>query len=438
MARAASPARPSPPARTPGAVGRSASAGGTAAARRALAALLATLPPFQGIPRPRLAALALELRPQRLAPGSAIFRQHEPAREFCLLVEGRLALSAEGADPDAPPIGVLEAPSWFGEMGILTGRPRSATVTAATPCLVWTLPRRRFERLCAEHPRILRNLLGALAERVEQKDRDFLGQAGLAAERGRLLQENARLYAEIRDNAARLEAASRHKSQFLARMSHELRTPLNAIIGFSEILAHGEFPVTPEEQREFLENILTAGRHLLRLINDVLDLSKVEAGKMELALTPVRLADVAAEVLATLRPLAAHGEIRLEADLPEALPLVRADPRRLAQILYNLLSNAIKFTPPRGAVSLEARLLPSGEAPAAAGPAWVEVAVRDTGTGIQPEDQRRIFEEFEQTRATRATPGGTGIGLALVKRLVALHGGSLGLTSEPGRGSRWR
>jgi signal transduction histidine kinase len=410
----------------------------SAAARRALVALLAALPPFRGIPRARLASLALDMRPQRLAPGTTLFRQHEPARELCLLTEGRLALSLEESDPDAAPIGVLEAPTWFGEMGILTGRPRSATATAATPCLVWTLPGRRFEKLCAEHPRILRNLLAALAERIEQKDRDFLGQAGLAAERGRLLQENARLYAEIRDNAARLEAASRHKSQFLARMSHELRTPLNAIIGFSEILAHGEFPVSPDEQREFLQNILTAGRHLLRLINDVLDLSKIEAGKMELSLAPVRLADVAAEVLAALRPLAGQGEIRLVAEVPEELPLVRAEPRRLAQILYNLLSNAIKFTPPQGSVSLVARVLEPGRpGRGTPGRRWVEVAVTDTGTGIHPEDQRRIFEEFEQTAATRAQPGGTGIGLALVKRLVALHGGSLGLTSEPGRGSRF-
>ena len=346
------------------------------------------------------------------------------------------ALGLEGADPDAPPLGVLEAPSCFGELALLTGRPRSATVTAASPALIWSLPRRRFDRLCGEHPRVLRNLLRALAERIQQKDHDFLGQSGLAAERGRLLRENARLYAEVRDKAAQLELASRHKSQFLARMSHELRTPLNAIVGFSEILAQGEPAVTAEEQREFLGNIQAAGQHLLRLINDVLDLSKIEAGKMELAPAPVRLQDVAAEVLATLRPLAAQGEIRLAAELPEDLPLLRADPRRLAQILYNLLSNPLKFTAAQGSVRLAAGVLGPTEAGGGAGE-WVEVAVTDTGSGIRPEDQRRIFEEFEQTDATRGRPGGTGIGLALVKRLVALHGGSLGLVSEPGRGSRF-
>jgi signal transduction histidine kinase len=417
---------------------------------RALARVLASLPPFRGIPAAGLGRIAGEMRPRRFATGAVIFRQGDPAREFCVLTEGRLALVVDGADPEAPPVGILEAPTWFGEVGILTRQRRTAGVTALAPCTIWTLPRRRFEEVFAGHPQLARNLIAALAGRIQEKDRDFLGQSSLAAERGRLLRENARLYTEVREQAVQLELASRHKSQFLARMSHELRTPLNAIIGFSEILAKADVPVTPAEQQEFLENILGAGRHLLRLINDILDLSKIEAGKVELSLLSLRLADTVSEVLGTVQPLAAQGGVRLAAEVPEELPLVRADPRRLAQILYNLLSNAIKFTRAGGSVTVSAQAIADGrsqmsdlEAPSVqpeiSSPkseiSCVEVAVSDTGIGIPAEDQARIFEEFEQTAATRSKPGGTGLGLALVKRLVAMHGGRLSLTSEPGAGS---
>jgi signal transduction histidine kinase len=395
--------------------------------RRGLARVLASLPPFRGIPRSALAEIAGGMRARRFAQGAALFRQDDPAREFCVLTEGRLALTVAGADPDAPPVALLEAPTGFGEIGILTRQRRTASATALTPCVVWTLPRRRFEEVVGRHPAVARNLIAVLAGRIQEKDRDFLGQSGLAAERGRLLHENARLYTEVKEKAAELEAASRHKSQFLARMSHELRTPLNAIIGFSEILAQADMAVSPAEQQEFLQNILGAGHHLLRLINDVLDLSKIEAGKLELSVIPLRLADVAGEVLGTVQPLAMRGQLSVSQDLPSDLPLVQADPRRLTQILYNLLSNAIKFTPPGGRVRVQA------EAPE--GRACVEVAVSDTGTGIAPEDQQRIFEEFEQTEATRSRPGGTGLGLALVMRLVRLHGGELRLRSSPGEGS---
>jgi signal transduction histidine kinase len=160
---------------------------------------------------------------------------------------------------------------------------------------------------------------------------------------------NARLFSEIQEKASQLEVVSRHKSQFLASMSHELRTPLNAIIGFSEVLLDPDMgPFPQEEQQEFLGNILTSGRHLLRLINDILDLSKVEAGKMELHPEPVSLQEVAEGVLATLKSLVAKKQLRVESDFSADLPPAWADPPRLKQILYNLLSNAIKFTPAGG------------------------------------------------------------------------------------------
>ena len=258
---------------------------------------------------------------------------------------------------------------------------------------------------------------------------------------------NARLFREIQEKAAQLEVVSRHKSQFLASMSHELRTPLNAIIGFSEVLLDpGMGPFPQAEQQEFLSNILTAGRHLLRLINDILDLSKVEAGKMELHPEPVSLPEVAEGVLATVKPLAAQKQLRVASDISAALPLAWADPPRLKQILYNLLSNAIKFTPAGGRVSVTARHVGglrratgergSGGGGTTAPQAFLEVSVTDTGIGIPGEHLERIFQEFEQVVDT-ALPRqeGTGLGLPLVRTFVELHGGTVRASSTPGRGS---
>jgi len=264
--------------------------------------------------------------------------------------------------------------------------------------------------------------------------------------------ENARLFREIQDKAWQLEEVSRHKSRFLASMSHELRTPLNAIIGFSEVLLDPNMgPLPQEEQQEFLTNILTSGKHLLRLINDVLDLSKVEAGKMELHPEAVSLAEMVEGVLGTVKPLATKKHIQVGSLVATDLAPAWADPPRLKQILYNLLSNAIKFTPDGGRVSLTAHAVespgvqradPSGHTggstsrPADNPGGWLEISVADTGIGIPAGDLGRIFEEFEQVAdRTRPRQEGTGLGLALVKKLVELHGGTIHVTSSPGQGS---
>jgi len=591
-----------------------------------LVAALQSMPFFEGVPRASLTRVAGQMRRRLLSRGTVVFKQGDPAREFCLLTAGQLEVTMQGGDPESPPIGLIEAPNWFGELAILTRQPRTATVTALTGCEVWTLSRDRFELLFARRPEMARHLIATLCDRIQQKDRDFLGQSALAIERARLLSdlqkrneelaalaevtravsasldlnetlqtisshagqltrsdsasiflhdaerrtfevrasyntpegyltevenyhvlgariaadgspgsgtlvnraaserrpvqipdiaattgyagrdlllrwgyhallgvplllgervigtmivrrkrsgefslrevelvttfgrqsavaiENARLFREIQDTARQLEEVSRHKSQFLAGMSHELRTPLNAIIGFSEVLLDPNMgPLPPEEQQEFLTNILTSGKHLLRLINDVLDLSKIEAGKMELQPEAVSLPDTVEGVLGTVKTLATKKQIRVVSDVAADLPPAWADPPRLKQILFNLLSNAIKFTPAGGHVTVKAQSVDrssghvvdparpidsSTPRPLDPGAELIEVAVADTGIGIPPEDLGRIFEEFEQVSdPTRPRQEGTGLGLALVKKLVEMHGGSIRVESTPGQGS---
>jgi len=239
--------------------------------------------------------------------------------------------------------------------------------------------------------------------------------------------EVERLAAAVAEANDKLEVASRHKSEFLANMSHELRTPLNSIIGFSEILLDESLgELTPEERREFLGNILSSGRQLLTLINDILDLSKVEAGRMELYPQEFSVAEVIRDVLHTIQPLAARKQIDVEeATVPALLTLV-ADTGKVKQILYNLLSNAVKFTPEQGRIGVRA-VQRQGE---------VRFVVWDTGIGIPPADQGRIFEEFQQVEATAARQyEGTGLGLTLAQKFVELHGGRIWVESAPGQGS---
>jgi len=225
-----------------------------------------------------------------------------------------------------------------------------------------------------------------------------------------------------------LEEASRHKSRFLAGVSHELRTPLNAIIGFSELLLDGVPGEINEEQREFLADILTNGQHLLNLINDILDLSKVEAGKMEFELEAVDLGEAITEAVETIRPALDDKKHRLEVSLEPGLPPVCADRNRLRQVLLNLLSNAIKFTPPGGEIGIEA--VREGDC--------CRVSVVDNGIGIRKQDQARIFEAFAQAKAPDGqTVQGTGLGLTLCRQFVQRMGGRIWVESKYGKGSRF-
>jgi signal transduction histidine kinase len=259
---------------------------------------------------------------------------------------------------------------------------------------------------------------GAFAGRLEVPNRDEIGS--LAAKVNRMSDELERLYGE-------LETASRHKSDFLATMSHELRTPLNAIIGFSEVLHEQMFGELNERQLAYVDDVLEAGKHLLSLINDVLDLAKIEAGRMELELSSVAIPEILRSAVSMLSERASGGGLALALDTEPEEITITADERRVRQIVFNLLSNAIKFTPSGGRVDISA-LAEDGQ---------VEIAVTDTGPGIRPEELERIFEEFEQATDGKKAEG-TGLGLPLSRRLVELHGGRLWVESEPGKGSTFR
>ncbi|MBA2446807.1 MAG: GAF domain-containing protein [Chloroflexi bacterium] len=249
--------------------------------------------------------------------------------------------------------------------------------------------------------------------------RTFADQAVIAI-------ENVRLFQEIEEKSRQLEVASRHKSEFLANMSHELRTPLNAVIGFSEVLLERMFGELNDKQEEYLRDILTSGQHLLSLINDILDLSKVEAGRMELDLGSFSLPEALENGLTMVKERAGRHGILVNLDVHPDVGVIQADERKVKQVVFNLLSNAVKFTPDGGRVDLSA-LRVDGE---------VQVAVRDTGIGIAPEDRERIFEEFRQAEhGSVKQHEGTGLGLALSKKFVELHGGRLWVESEVGVGS---
>ena len=266
---------------------------------------------------------------------------------------------------------------------------------------------------------VSRKTPGEFAPEIVRLLTTFATQSALAI-------QNARLFREIADKGRQLEAASRHKSEFLANMSHELRTPLNAILGFSEVLAERMFGEVNEKQAEYLQDILSSGRHLLSLINDILDLSKVEAGRLELELGRFHLPTALDNALTLIRERATRHGITLTQTVDERLGDIVADERKVKQILLNLLSNAVKFTPEGGRVGVTAT----------AAEDVITIAVSDTGIGIAPEDQAAIFEEFRQVgREDARKQEGTGLGLTLAKKFVELHGGRIWVQSQVGQGS---
>jgi signal transduction histidine kinase len=266
------------------------------------------------------------------------------------------------------------------------------------------------------HDGLSRIAAGDFSHRIEVPNRDELG--ALAAHVNSTREELQQLYRSLED-------ASRHKSQFLANMSHELRTPLNAILGYTELMADGAYGAPSVKMLGVLKRLEANGKHLLGLINDVLDLSKIEAGQLVLELTDYSIEDIVQTVRSTLEPLAADKKLALKPELAPDLPPGHGDGRRLTQVLINLVGNAIKFTDV-GEVVIKAE----------ANNGSFLVCVRDTGPGISAADQSKLFQEFQQAdNAITRKKGGTGLGLAISKRIIEMHGGKIWVESHVGQGS---
>ncbi|MCA1828645.1 MAG: response regulator [Myxococcales bacterium] len=282
----------------------------------------------------------------------------------------------------------------------------------------------------AEREQILDLLISTFEDAVLKNSELQERERDLALAHERLEERNQSLLQrgqELTNKNLALERATQAKSDFLAGMSHELRTPLNAIIGFSELLAEETAGPLAPLQKEYVGLVVGAGKHLLSLINDVLDLSKIEAGRIEIRRESSDWRALVQAVRETVSPLAAKKRIELTTEVADDVPTMQLDPMRVKQILYNLLSNAIKFTPEAGRVSLEVRFSADR----------VAVSVEDSGPGIDAEDLPRLFQVFEQLEAGRSKPEGTGLGLALTRQLVELHGGEIHVESEAGKGSRF-
>jgi signal transduction histidine kinase len=361
--------------------------------------------------------------------GGAIYEYDEAAEEFHLRAtqnldaelvevlrstfirkgEGAMGRMAETREPIQVP-DILQDPTY-------QTRLRETVVRTGYRALL-AVPLLREDRLIGGLV-VNRKTPGEFAPEVSELLRTFAAQSALAI-------QNARLFQELEEKSRQLEVADRHKSEFLASMSHELRTPLNAVIGFSEVLLERMFGEINPKQDEYLQDILSSGRHLLSLINDILDLAKIEAGRMELEVADFHLPQAIDNSITLVRERAARRAITLELGVDPRLGEIKGDERKVKQVLLNLLSNAIKFTPEGGRVEVHAGLV-DGVA---------EISVTDTGVGIAPEDHEAVFEEFRQVGNDYAKKHeGTGLGLTLSRRFVELHGGKIWVKSQLGQGA---
>ena len=347
-------------------------------------------------------------------PGRAPVMLRSQAEQLASDLYQRAAVLAYATKAQADDLVARNAASYGGSRDLFIGVAASALILALVMgfALSWSL----IGPIQGIDARLAAIASGDFTGHVDVVNRDELG--ALAANVNRMNDELNRLYSE-------LEATSRHKSEFLANMSHELRTPLNAILGFAQVLRERMFGDLNEKQEEYLDDILASGNHLLSLINDVLDLSKVEAGQVELETGRFSLRAALERGVVVVRERASEDEVSVMLEADPAADIVEGDERRIQQVIFNLLSNAVKFTPAGGSVDVASARV-NGE---------VRVSVTDTGPGIAPEDHDRLFDEFQQADAGIEQREGTGLGLALSKRLVELHGGRLWVESTLGQGS---
>jgi len=360
--------------------------------------------------------------------GGAIFEYDDGREDFCLRATDRLPnelVAALGAAPIPKGEGAIGGLAVTGEPvqirdianeGAYQSRVRDILLRIGSRALL-AVPLLREHRLLGGLV-VNRKKAGEFAPEAIELLKTFATQSALAI-------HNARLYREIELKSRELEIASKHKSEFLANMSHELRTPLNAIIGFSEVLSERMFGEVNEKQAEYIGDILQSGQHLLSLINDILDLSKIEAGRMELEFSDLNLPSTIEQTVMLVRERAVRRGITLGRTIDERLGSIRADERKVKQVLLNLLSNALKFTPEGGTIDVRA----------AVNDGVAEISVRDTGIGISPEDQEAVFEEFRQVGTASKRVEGTGLGLAISRKFIELHGGKIWVKSTIGSGS---
>jgi signal transduction histidine kinase/HAMP domain-containing protein len=361
------------------------------------------------------------------AGGGAIYTFDEVTEEFSLAathgMSAELIEAIREAHPrlrDISPVGQCTLTRSVVQVTDLATEPayplRQALLSADVRALL-AVPLLREERIIGAFM-VRRRLPGSFDQAVIELMQSFASQSALAI-------QNARLFQEIEEKSRQLEVASQHKSQFLANMSHELRTPLNAVLGYAELMQDGLYGELAPETKEVLVRIQANGNHLLGLINDVLDLSKIEAGQLALSIDDYSVANVVQTVVSATESLAAAKNLPLKVDMSDDLPIGQGDERRIIQVLLNLVGNAIKFTD-AGEVRIAVTKVNGVFA----------VAIADTGPGIPDPERGRIFQEFHQVDSSvTKKKGGTGLGLAIAKRIVELHGGRLWVESELGKGS---
>ena len=411
----------------------------------ALAAKLRGMDLFRSIPEPILLELAENSSQEQVAPGVTIFNKDEPGRSFYLLLEG----DAKVHDGDYV-VAQMSAGSCFGEMALLDEGPRSMSVTATAHTLLARIDREVFFEVLGDYPGVMEKIVGLLTQRLRHQTDQTLEQlrrreeeltllvdertAELMRQKEEAEQLRAKAESQMREaefQRQRAEQSERFEQQFLANMSHELRTPMNAVMGMTNLLLQKN---PRDDQRRYLDSIRQSSEALLVILNDILDISKIQAGRMELEWTEMRVPEILDGMYTTLQFRAEEKGLSFQVDCdPDMPPALTGDPVRLQQILINLAGNAVKFTE-KGRVNVTARVLEQN-----AGRCRLRFEVTDTGIGMTPEQLSIVFESFRQASGdTTRKYGGTGLGLSISKQLVELFGGRIEVESTLGAGSTFR
>ena len=404
--------------------------------------ILTAVPLFASLPPDEIDYLTENLHRFEIPPSAVLMREGEKGDTFYIILEGEIEIVKAVDEDDEQLLAVRGPGEAVGEMALLNpGSLRTATVRARTPTRLLEVQRDDFDALMQRQPKLAYDIARILSSRLREAndvvirelqesarelEAKVVERTAELAQRNEELMQSQRELVLARDEAL---AATRAKSVFLANMSHEVRTPLNAIIGYSELLQEEAQEEGLTDFATTLNRIIVAGRHLLDLINAVLDLSKIEAGKMDLHIEPITITELVDNVVSVVRPLVEKNGNQLRVFCPDDIGVMRADLMKLRQSLFNLLSNASKFTR-EGAITLAVarEMVDAVE--------WVNFAVSDTGIGMTPEQMGRLFQEFQQAdTTTHRDYGGTGLGLALSRRFCRLMGGDITVESEFGRGS---